>query len=232
MQPSVRTVNYTIHCNMKSIKTLAQTQYTTENFLSPSESMLPQFPFLLHLLPPLSPTTFHFFLLIFPSLSCHFCSQWPWHVLFPVFTGVLLFHSCQVTSGLLAASRTSYLTLSLGFLSCRISNIVYLLQRGNLMESSSFETQLCRHIATFTKQTKTTIQMSKPWEHMTTHIHTNAYSVLNNGDVNFKESTSIKNLADANNQKNYKCPTLKCYKNKTPITTMIWNATSKFRHHR
>ncbi len=46
--------------------------------------------------------------------------------------------------------------------------------------------------------------------------HTNAYSVLNNGDANFKESTSIKNLVDANNQKNYKCPTFKCYKNKTP----------------
>lgn len=203
MQPSVRTVNYTIHCNMKSIKTLEQTQlwlpvhnrklpFTIRvNAASVSFPAAPA-------APPLSPTTFHFFLLIFPSLSCHFCSQWPWHVLFPVSTGVLLFHSCQVTSGLLAASRTSYLTLSLGFLCCRISNIVYLLQRWNLMESSSFETQLCRHTATFTKQTKTTIQMSKPWEHMTTHIHTNAYSVLNNGDVNFKESTSIKNLADAN----------------------------------
>ncbi len=148
----------------------------------------------------------------------------------PVSTGVLLFHSCQVTSGLLAASRTFYLTLSLGFLSCRSSNIVYFLQRGNLMESSSFETQLCRHTTPFATQTKTTIQMSKSWEHlhMTTHIHTNTYSVLNNGEVNFKESTSIKNLADANNQKNDKCPTFKCYKNKTPNTSMILNATSKF----
>lgn len=116
-QPSVRTVNYLIHWNTDNIKSLPQTQlwlpaYSRDlPFTIRVKAASVSIPAALSL----SPSTFHFFLLILPSLSCDSCSKWPWHVLFPKCIGVLLFHSCQVTSGLLAATRTSYLTLSLGF---------------------------------------------------------------------------------------------------------------------
>lgn len=132
MQQSVITIDYSIHCNTDSIKTMLHSFdfYNQKLPFTISQGCLSFFPatpaasfslsFSHHL-------SFYFFLLIFSSLSFHSCSQWPWHVLFPVSTGVLLFHSCQVTSGLLAVSRTTYFTLSLCFLSYRMSNTVYLL---------------------------------------------------------------------------------------------------------